>query len=201
MPGLRLRRTLPGIALLALLMAIALACGASDNHYAELLSERRHNTEDGARLAEPPSVDYDASLNLDSDEPITAASQIRARAESLGGYVEIWEESQYDEGKAVSVHMHLVVKASDLRQIMEFAASLGKLDNAEYRSAGQGPSDAASNSLLVVTVYNGPYGVGVHWGAVIAIIAGLVVVVAVAVVGTVWLIRRRRAESVATPST
>ncbi len=168
-------------------------------------SERRLDSVGPAPAGDSPSaklrllirsnVDSDASLNLDSDEPITAASQIRARAESLGGYVEIWEEAQHDEGKAVSVNMHLVVKASDLRQIMEFAASLGKLDDSEYRSAGQSPADTAPNSRLVVTVYNGSYGVGVPWGAVIAIIAGLVVVVAVAVVGTVWLIRRRRAAN------
>ena len=147
----------------------------------------------GLRLVIRSNVDSAASLSLEASDPMTAAGEIRARAESLGGYVESWNESRWDEGDSMSINMDLVVRAAELRGIMEFGADLGKVERWEYHSVGQGPADAAPNSRLTVAVYSGG-GPEAAWIAIVAVIAG-VVVAAVVVTGTVWLARRRRAAN------
>ena len=139
------------------------------------------------------NVDSAASLSLKTSQPMTVAADIRARAESLGGYVESWNESRWDAGDNVSINMDLVVRGSDLRQIMDFGAGLGQVRGWEYRSVGQSPADAAPNSRLSVSVYTGE-GFSPPWEVIIPVVAG-VVVVALAAAGTVWLIRRRRAAN------
>ena len=138
------------------------------------------------------NVDSAASLSLEADEPTARAAEIRARAESLGGYVESWNESRWDEGDSESVSMALVVKAADLRDLMAFGAGLGKVEAWEYRSVGQSPADAEPNSRLTVSVYTGE-GAEMPW-AVIAVIAGGVVTMGSVAAVVVWRRRRNRAD-------
>ena len=160
-------------------------------------SERRLNSVGPAPAGDVPNarlsmlvrsnVDSAASLSLSASEPIAAAGEIRARAESLGGYVESWNESRWDEGKRQNVHMELVVKASDLRQIMDFGTTLGDAENWEFHSVGQGPEDAAPNSRLTVSVYTED-GDEVVW-YIVTIVVGVIVLAAT--LGSVVVIRRR----------
>ena len=75
------------------------------------------------------NVDSAATLSLYAAEPIAVAGEIRQRAESLGGYVESWDEFRLDEGKRENINMELLVRASDLRDIMDFGSTLGKAEN------------------------------------------------------------------------
>ena len=139
------------------------------------------------------NVDSAASLSVEASEPMAAAGEIRARAESLGGYVESWNESRWDEGDGVSINMDLVVRGSDLRQIMEFGAGLGKVDRWEYHSVGQGPADAAPNSRLTVSVYS-EYGPGVPWIPIGTAIGAVAIAAAAAgFIIVAWRRRRNRA--------
>ena len=160
-------------------------------------SERRLNSVGPAPAGDVPNarlsmlvrsnVDSAASLSLSASEPIAAAGEIRARAESLGGYVESWNESRWDEGKRQNVHMELVVKASDLREIMDFGTTLGDAENWEFHSVGQGPEDAAPNSRLTVSVYTEDG--GEVW--LIVVIIAVAAAALVAIVAAAVLIRRR----------
>ena len=143
------------------------------------------------------NVDSAASLALSASEPSGVAWEIRNRAESLGGYVESWSESRWDEGDRENIHMELVVRASDLREIMDYGATLGEAENWEFHSIGQGPADAAPNSRLTVSVYteDGPADA---WVYIVAIIAGIVVIALVAIV-VVVIARRRGRSQAATP--
>ena len=135
------------------------------------------------------NVDSAASLSLSAPEPIAAAGQIRARAESLGGYVEIWNESRWDDGEHENVHMELVVRASDLRDIMNFGTTLGDAERWEFESVGQGAADAAPNSRLTVDVYTDD-GPETPWVAIVVIVG--VIVIAGAAVAALIVWRRRR---------
>ena len=81
------------------------------------------------------------------------AEQIRDQAVSQGGFVEQWNESRRDERQRVS--MELVVKASDLRTVMDFGAGLGEIDYWEYNAAGQNPAVDAPSARLSVSVSSG----------------------------------------------
>ena len=162
-------------------------------------SERRLNSVGPAPVGDTPNarlsltirsnVDSAASLSLSATEPIAAAGEIRARAESLGGYVESWNESRWDNGESENVHMELIVRASDLRNVMDFGTTLGDADNWEFHSVGQGPADAAPNARLTVTVYTGD-STEMVWIVVVVVVA--VVVVAGAVAASIFAVRRRR---------
>lgn len=162
-------------------------------------SERRLNSVGPAPVGDTPNarlsltirsnVDSAASLSLSATEPIAVAGEIRARAESLGGYVESWNESRWDNGESENVHMELIVRASDLRNVMDFGTTLGDAENWEFHSVGQGPADAAPNARLTVSVYTGDSSEAV-WIAV-AVIVGAVVV-AGAVAASVFAVRRLR---------
>lgn len=162
-------------------------------------SERRLNAVGPSPVGDVPNarlslrirsnVDSAASLSLAASEPILVAGEIRTRAESMGGYVESWNESRWDEGERENVHMELVVRAQDLREIMDFGTTLGEAENWEFHSVGQGPTDAAPNSRLTVSVYTAsdePV-----WLYVVVIVAGVAALASVAIVAT-WLSRRRR---------
>ena len=162
-------------------------------------SERRLNSVGPAPVGDTPNarlsltirsnVDSAASLSLSAAEPIAVAGEIRARAESLGGYAESWNESRWDNGESENVHMELIVRASDLRNVMDFGTTLGDAENWEFHSVGQGPADAAPNARLTVNVYTGESSEAV-WIAV-AVIVG-VVVVAGAAAGAIFAVRRLR---------
>ena len=99
------------------------------------------------------NVDLGASLSLSAAQPIDVAEQIRDQAVSQGGFVELWNESRRDERQRVS--MELVVKASDLRTIMDFGAGLGEIDYWDYNAAGQNPAVDAPSARLSVSVSSG----------------------------------------------
>lgn len=132
-------------------------------------------------------VDLGGSLSLSAPQPLEVGGQIRARAESLGGFVETWRESKGDDYQ--DVNMELVVKSADLRDIMDFGAGLGETERWEYNAAGRDPVDDAPNARLSVSVYTERDDEAVAW-----IIGGVVVaiVLAVAVAATVAVLARRR---------
>ena len=138
-------------------------------------------------LAISSNVSAAAALDLGAMEAIDAAEQVRARAESLGGYVESWNEHRQQDSDSVA--LTAVVKAADLRPLLEYAAGLGETHNWEYQAAGQTPTDAIPNArlrLAVSTEENGDDGgaPGTVWlagvaGAVVALLAAGAVAVGV----------------------
>ena len=140
-------------------------------------------------------VDLGGSLSLSAPQPLEVGGQIRARAESLGGFVETWRESKGDDYQ--DVNMELVVKSADLRDIMDFGAGLGETERWEYNAAGRDPVDDAPNARLSVSVYTERDDEAVAW-----IIGGVVVaiVLAVAVAATVAVLARRRRRRAAVAS-
>ena len=167
-------------------------------------SERRLNSVGPSPVGDTPNarfslrirsnVDSAASLSLSAPEPIAAAGKIRARAESLGGYVESWNESRWDDGEHENVHMELVVRASDLRDIMDFGTTLGDAERWEFESVGQGASDAAPNSRLTVDVYTED-GLEAPWAAIVGVIVGVIVMAGVVTAVLIVWQRRRRNRS------
>lgn len=164
-------------------------------------SERRLNSVGPSPVGDVPNarlilvirsnVDSAASLSLEASEPMTTAAEIRARVESLGGYVESWNESRWAEGESISINADLVVKAADLRELMDFGAGLGKVVAWEYHSSGQSPSETAPNSRLSVSVYTGDdqYGAWIVAGVIVGV---LVIAGAGAVAALVFRQRKRR---------
>ena len=158
------------------------------------------NDEPNARLilSISSNVSASASLDLGAVEAIDAAEQVRARAESLGGYVETWHEQRQEESDSVS--LTAVVKAADVRPLLEYAAGLGETRHWEYQAAGQTPADAVPNARLRLSVStdddgNGGGGGGGEPGMVwLAGIAGAAaaLLAAGAVAAGVFAVRRRR---------
>ena len=89
------------------------------------------------------NVDLGASLSLSAAQPMEVAEQIRDQAVSQGGFVEHWNESRRDERQHVS--MELVVKASDLRTIMDFGAGLGEIEHWEYNAVSTSSEKVPTN--------------------------------------------------------
>lgn len=155
------------------------------------------NDEPNARLilSISSNVSASAALDLGAVEAIDAAEQVRARAESLGGYVETWSEQRQEESDSVS--LTAVVKAADVRPLLEYAAGLGETRHWEYQAAGQTPADAVPNARLRLTVStdddgNGGGGEpGMVWLAGIAG-AAAALLAAGAVSAGVFAVRRRR---------
>ena len=132
------------------------------------------------------NVDLGASLSLSAAQPMDVAEQIRDQAVSQGGFVEQWNESRRDERQRVS--MELVVKASDLRTIMDFGAGLGEIDYWEYNAAGQNPAVDAPSARLSVSVSSGERLADVWIIAVVLV----VVMVGISAAVVALLSRRRR---------
>ena len=132
------------------------------------------------------NVDLGASLSLSAAQPMDVAEQIRDQAVSQGGFVEQWNESRRDERQHVS--MELVVKASDLRTIMDFGAGLGEIDYWEYNAAGQNPAVDAPSARLAVSVSSGERLADVWIIAVVLV----VVMVGISAAVVALLSRRRR---------
>ena len=139
-------------------------------------------------LAIRSNVDLEASLALAASDPLSVAEQIRQRAESLGGYVDSWSETRRDEDEFITLEMALVVKSSDLRDIMEYGASLGDIDRWNYNAVGQDPTSDAPDARLQVSVFT-EYSDAETWiiiGVVVAVIAVLLALIVAAI-----MIRRR----------
>ena len=143
----------------------------------------------GLRLAIRSNVDLTAHLSLDASDAIDVAGQIRARAESLGGFVEQWNEFR-DEDE-VRVNLELVVKSADLREIMDFGASLGETEHWEYNAMGQNPADDAPNARLSVSVMSEENYTAI-W-IVVGVVGVIAVAAAIAAV-VASLLRRRRSR-------
>ena len=143
------------------------------------------------------NVDSAASLSLGATEPLEVANQLRALAESAGGYVESWNEQRYDEGEHESIQMELVVRAADLRELMDAGAALGKADNWQFSAVGQSPTDATPNARLTVSVYTHQGLDAQFWWIVGLSAAGGAVLIAFSIVATqrVWRRRQRRGDS------
>ena len=132
-------------------------------------------------------VDLGGSLSLSASDPLEIADRIRDQAQSLGGFVEHWNESRRDDSQSVS--MDLVVKSADLRAIMDYGAGLGKTEYWEYNAAGQDPASDAPNARLNVSVYTRDR--DYEMWILIGVIVAAVVVVVIAVVVVVRRVRRR----------
>ena len=133
-------------------------------------------------------VELGASMSLDASDPAEVAEQVRAQAESRGGFVEHWNEFQDRDEHRVS--MELIVKASDLRSVMDYAAGLGKLQHWDYNAVGQNPSAAAPNARLDFSVGT-PEDYSTLW-IILAVAVGAAVLVVIAIVALVLALRRRR---------
>ena len=141
-------------------------------------------------LAIHSNVDSAAALSLSAVDAIAVAGQIRAYAEARGGYVETWAEVRQEDSDIVNLEM--VVKAADLRTVMDYGATLGHTENWEYQAAGQNPDDAVPNARLRLSVYTGGTGLNdLELGLTIGGVA--IVIVGIAAAAVVALLLRRRA--------
>ncbi len=138
------------------------------------------------------NVDINAALRLTADDPAAVVEQIRQRTLSVGGYVNRLDERRQDDSDSVQIDLELVVNSTDLRAVMDYAATLGKTDNWMFSASGQQAANDAPNARLNLTVGNGP-GFSPSW-----IAAGVMVVLIAAGIATVTIIaimRRRRSQS------
>ena len=142
-------------------------------------------------LAIRSNVDLEASLYLSASDPLSVAEQIRERAESLGGYVDSWNETRRDQDEFVTMDMALVVKSSDLRDIMQYGAGLGQIESWNYSALGQDPVSDAPDARLQVSVFT-KYSDAEMWIIIGVIIAAIVVGVIVVIVAILRLRRRNR---------
>ena len=174
---------------LAPLMDYAGTLGAASGRHLTSVGPAPLNEVPNARftLAIRSNVDLEASLSLSASDPLAVAGQIRERAESLGGYVDSWNETRRDQDEFVTMDMALVVKSSDLRDIMEYGADLGKIERWNYSALGQDPTSDAPDARLQVSVST-EYSDAEMWIIVGAIVAGAAAVIVSAIV----LLRRRR---------
>lgn len=141
-------------------------------------------------LAIHSNVDSAAALSLSAVDAIAVAAQIRAYAEARGGYVETWAEVRQEDSDIVNLEM--VVKAADLRTVMDYGATLGQTENWEYQAAGQNPDDAVPNARLRLSVYTGGAGLNdLELGLTIVGVA--IVILGIAAAAVVALLLRRRA--------
>lgn len=141
-------------------------------------------------LAIHSNVDSAAALSLSAVDAIAVAGQIRAYAEARGGYVETWAEARQEDSDIVNLEM--VVKAADLRTVMDYGAALGRTENWEYQAAGQNPDDAVPNARLRLSVYTGGRGLNdLELGLTIG--GAAIVFLGIAAAAVVALLLRRRA--------
>ena len=178
---------------LAPLMDYAATLGAPSGRRLTSVGPEPLNEVANARftLAIRSNVDLEASLSLSASDPLSVAEQIRERAESLGGYVDSWNETRRDEDEFVTMDMALVVKSSDLRDIMEYGAGLGEIDHWNYSALGQNPAADAPDARLQVSVFT-EYSDAETWIIIGVVVAGIVVAVIVVIAAIVWLRRRSR---------
>lgn len=142
-------------------------------------------------LAIRSNVDLEASLYLSAADPLAVAEQIRERAESLGGYVDSWNESRRHQDEDVTMDMALVVKSADLRDIMEYGASLGEIEDWNYSALGQNPAADAPDARLQISVFT-EHSDAETWIIIGVIVAVIAVVAAVTIVAIVLRRRSRR---------
>lgn len=178
---------------LAPLMDYAGTLGAASGRQLTSVGPAPLNEVPNARftLAIRSNVDLEASLYLSASDPLSVAEQIREKVESLGGYVDSWNESRRHQDEDVTMDMALVVKSSDLRDIMEYGASLGEIEDWNYSALGQNPAADAPDARLQVSVFT-EYSDAEMWiiiGVIVAVIVVVVIIVIVAIV-----LRRRRSR-------
>lgn len=171
---------------LAPLMDYAATLGAPSGRQLTSVGPAPLNEVPNARftLAIRSNVDLEASLSLSASDPLSVAEKIRSRAESLGGYVDSWSETRQDGDEFVTLEMALVVKSSDLRDIMEYGVGLGDIEHWNYSALGQDPASDAPDARLQVSVFT-EYSDAETWiiiGGVVAVIAVVLAVIIAAIV-------------------
>jgi hypothetical protein len=176
---------------LAPLMDYAATLGAPSGRQLTSVGPAPLNEVPNARLtlAIRSNVNLEASLALSASDPLSVAEQIRSRTESLGGYVDSWSETRRDEDKFVTMEMALVVKSSDLRDIMEYGAGLGNIERWNYSALGQDPASDAPDARLQVSVFT-PHSDAETW-IIIGVIVAIIVVVVIVIFAVIVLVRRR----------
>ena len=181
---------------LAPLMDYAATLGAPSGRQLTSVGPAPLNEVPNARfaLAIRSNVDLEASLALSASDPLSVAGQIRSQAESLGGYVDSWSETRQDEDEFVTVEMALVVKSSDLRDLMEYGAGLGDIDHWNYSALGQDPAADAPDARLQVSVFT-EYSDAETWIIIAVVVVIIAVVLAVIILAIVFRRRSRRDQS------
>ncbi len=99
------------------------------------------------------NADVRADLQIVAGEPLAAGEQLRAQAESLGGYVERFSE-RTDDGDS-SVDMLIVLETAHLRGMQDYAAGIGEIERWELTASGQQPAGDATSARLSVFVNSG----------------------------------------------
>ncbi len=183
---------------LAPLMDYAATLGAASGRQLTSVGPAPLNEVSNARftLAIRSNVDLEASLYLSASDPLSVAEQIRERVESLGGYVDSWNETRSDQDEFVTMDMALVVKSSDLRDIMEYGGGLAEIQRWNYSALGQNPAADAPDARLQVSVST-KYSDAEMWIIIGVIVAVIVVVIIIVIVAIVQLRRRSRGNRTA----
>ena len=116
-----------------------------------------------------------ASIQLESEDPAVVGDRLRARVDSLGGFVERFSERR--DGDDHFVDMVLVVKSSDLREVLDHAGTLGNADGWQFTATGQQPPDEAPTARLEVSI-TAPTDYTVLW-IVLGVVGGILIAVVV----------------------
>jgi hypothetical protein len=93
----------------------------------------------------------------------------------LGGFVERFSERR--DGDDHFVDMVLVVKSSDLREVLDHAGTLGNADGWQFTATGQQPPDEAPTARLEVSI-TAPTDYTVLW-IVLGVVGGILIAVVV----------------------
>ena len=133
------------------------------------------------------SARSDASIRIEAGNPSETAESLSDRAESLGGYVESFHENR--DGGDHTVSLTLLVKAPDLRDLLDYAATLGDTGDWSYAASGRQAPDQAPNARLTVIIEE-------EDGDALALIILLIVLAAVLAGATLGylFVKRRRAR-------
>ncbi len=88
-----------------------------------------------------------ADIRIETDDPAEAAELLRERVESFEGSVASRSESRNGDDYVIS--LTLVVQASHLRDLLEYADTLGDADDWNYTASGLSPETGPSAQLIV----------------------------------------------------
>lgn len=100
----------------------------------------------GRFAADPP----DGRLSLAAADPDGIADAVAARVAGRNGYV--GQRSEYLEGANRVIELAVYVQSSDLAGLLDYAATLGDVDDRQFNQVGTPPDGDNPNARLKITI-------------------------------------------------
>ena len=100
----------------------------------------------GRFAADPPS----GRLSLSAADPDAITDAIAARVDGRNGY--IGQRSEYLQGRSRIIELVVYVQSGDLAGLLDYAGTLGDVQDRQLNQIGTPPDDAAPNARLNITV-------------------------------------------------